>query len=79
MDEMQELIANEVEVQKKDIKDKKHQITALIAMLEKQRAIIQRVAEKIELSTEVCNKKFDYSFKVHITVDLLLLLLLNSF
>ena len=50
MDEMQELIANEVEVQKKDIKDKKHQITALIAMLEKQRAIIQRVAEKKELS-----------------------------
>ena len=50
MDEMQELIANEVEVQKKDIKDKKYQITALIAMLKKQRAIIQRVAEKIELS-----------------------------
>ena len=50
IDEMQELIANEVEVQKKDIKDKKHQITALIAMLEKQRAIIQRVAEKMELS-----------------------------
>ena len=34
MDEMQELIANEVKVKKKDIKDKKHQITALIAMLE---------------------------------------------
>ena len=50
IDEMQELIANEVEVQKKDIKDKKYQITALIAMLKKQRAIIQRVAEKIELS-----------------------------
>lgn len=50
MDEMQELIVNEVKVQKKDIKDKKHQITVLIAMLEQQRAIIQRVAEKIELS-----------------------------
>ena len=34
MDEMQELIVNEVKVQKKDIKDKKHQITVLIAMLE---------------------------------------------
>ena len=45
-----DLIANEVEAQKKEIKRQKDKMKTLIAMLEEQTAYTQKIAQKLKVS-----------------------------